>query len=227
MAKMTSFIRLDLITVKPYFTVKNLSIYAVVALFLTATSGNISSGIGVGMMLSGMFTGYPFALGEKSNLDALYATLALNRQTVVLGRYLFTLALNLVAIIFSVALSSAGLLAAGILGSSIGSEGVMWSFLALAAIIIVIQAIQLPLYFKLGYSKAKFMSLMPFLFIMAFVAALMALSENGKFTGVIADFIAIIMFNSNGLALFTVLALCLIVFLSYRLSLAFYQKREF
>jgi hypothetical protein len=54
-------------TIKPYFTAKNLLIYAAVALFLTAVSGNISSGIGVGLMIGTAFVGYPFALCEKSN----------------------------------------------------------------------------------------------------------------------------------------------------------------
>ena len=95
MNKLTAFIKLDFFTIKPYFTFKSILIYAVIAVFLSITSINIFSAVGFGLMMGTMFIGYPFAIGEKSNMDALYATLSVNRKTVVIGRYAFTLILNL------------------------------------------------------------------------------------------------------------------------------------
>jgi hypothetical protein len=223
MSKLKAITQMDFITVKPNITVKNLTIYAAVALFLAVTSSNIASTIGVGMMLGTMFVSYPFALSEKGNMDVLYITLSADRRTVVLGRYAFTLAIDVCAVFFSAMLASIGLLVMG--GFNIGAA--FWSALALSALFIVIQAIQLPLYFKFGYTKAKFASLMPFLLIMAFAAALMAMEKNVKYASIITEFFTGLVSNIGWAAFLAVLVLCLIVFLSYSLSLALYKKREF
>ena len=227
MTKLKSFVMLDFVTIKPYFTLQNLLIYVVIALFLTTMSGNISSGIGVGMMLGTMFIGYPFALSEKSNMDTLYATLSVDRKTVVLGRYMFALALNVCAMVVCFLLASVGLLAAQVadFGNEVGDA--LWMILLLAALFIVIQAIQLPFYFKFGYAKAKFFSLVPFAAIMAgYVAFITSIgSDHGSLStanNALADIV-----NSSILIIPVVLALLFIIFISYRLSLSFYNKREF
>jgi hypothetical protein len=231
-SKLIDFVRLDFITVKPYFTVKNLVIYAACALLLAVTSGNVASAIGVGMMLGTLFVGYPFALGEKCNIDTLYSTLALDRGSVVSGRYVFTLMVNLCAVVFSAGLSTVGLFVAGVFKSAgaLGTDA-FWSTLALSVVFIVVQAIQLPIYFRLGYTRARFVSLLPFAFIMALASVLMAMGRSGKYTSMITDFfVSLVSGGGNGgslMALSVVVSLCLIVLVSYGLSLAFYRKREF
>ncbi|MDR3119822.1 MAG: ABC-2 transporter permease, partial [Clostridiales bacterium] len=162
MTKLKAFVWLDFVTVKQYFTVKNLLIYAAIALYLTATSGNVSSGMGVGLMLGTMFVSHPFALGEKSNMDALYVTLSVSKKNVVAGRYLFTLALDVCAILFVFALSAIGLLAARTIRVNVNETDTLAAILALSAVFIVIQAVQLPFLFKLGYAKARFFTFVPF-----------------------------------------------------------------
>ena len=225
MNKLFSFVRLDFFTVKPYFTVKNLLIYAVVAIFLTTMSGNISSGMSVGIMLGTMFISYPFAVGEKSNMDALYATLSLNRKTVVTGRYLFAFAFNLCAVLFSVVFAIAGILVSGAAGLTMGKGEILLVGILLAAIFIIIQAIQLPFFFKMGYTKAKFLSLVPFVAIMTGYMVFMTASKDNGIVNQIEGFL--IRLTSGALVGLAVLALFFICFLSYRLSLSFYKKREF
>jgi hypothetical protein len=38
---------------------------------------------------------YPFAVGEKNGIDSLYIFLGINRETVVIGRYLYALVIDL------------------------------------------------------------------------------------------------------------------------------------
>ena len=225
MSKLFSFVRLDFITVKPYFTVKNLLIFAVVAIFLTTMSGNVSSGMGVGIMLGTMFISYPFAVGEKSNMDALYTTLSLNRKTVVAGRYLFALAFNFCAVLFSIVFAIVGIFMSGAFGLDMGTDEILLAGILLAAIFIVIQAIQLPFFFKMGYAKAKFFSLVPFVALMVGYMTFMTGSKDNGIVNQIESVLARI--TSGMLVGFATLALLFICYLSYRLSLSFYIKREF
>jgi hypothetical protein len=229
MAKLVSFARLDFMTVKPYFTGKNLIVYAAIALFISSVSGNAAAGLGVGMMLGTMFVSYPFAVGEKSNMDALYVTLSVNRSTVVLGRYFFAFAMNVCAVLFSLALAFAGVFISRTLdlrAEETNMTDVIGGMAALAVVFIAVQAVQLPILFKFGYTKAKFLSQLPFIGMMAAFFIFLAIGQNiGAFQG--NSPFAAAAGNVRLIALFTLLGLLLIVAASARLSLLFYRKRGF
>jgi hypothetical protein len=179
-------------------------------------------------MLCTLLISYPFIAQEKSNLDALYTILSITRKTVVLGRYFSILLLNLCCLAFSFVFAKLGVLgakAAGIFQT--GGRGSLAPFLALSALFILIQAVQLPIYFKLGYAKAKFMSIVPYAVLISGYSAFISLSKD---SGVAAEFSAYLtkILGSGALpALIAVLALALAAFASYSLSLAAYRKREF
>lgn len=225
MTKLMAAVHLDYVTVKPYFTVKNLLIYAAMALFLTAMSASISSGLGVGLMIATLFVSYPFALSEKNNLDALYTTLSVDPKTVVRGRYIFTLLLNIGAVLFALLLAWAGMFFARMTGLSAGNSGeeAVVSVLVLSALFILIQAIQLPVYFKLGYAKAKVLSILPFAILMAGFAAFSMLKNV---TAGLAGFLDKL-FISGAIVPLLIGVMIAAVLLSYGLSVAFYRKREF
>ena len=95
----------------------------------------------------------------------------------------------------------------------------------LAALFAFIQAIQHPIYFKYGYTKAKFISLAPFAVIMA---GFVAFSTIAKGSDAVNQTIVIIgSANTGWLIICTAIMLGLIMLASYRLSLSFYKKREF
>jgi hypothetical protein len=230
MSNLKSFVRLDFKTVKPYFTLKNLLIYAAVDVFLSVFSGTVQMSIGIGFMLGTLFIGYPFAVGEKCNMDALYVTLSLNKGMVVRGRYLFILVMNLFAVLGSFVCATFGLFVTRMFGafqSENGGNDPLALILVMSAIMIVIQVIQLPLYFKMGYTKAKFLSILPFAALFAGFSAFMSVSRDtpGKLAG-LWDFLANIAKNGM-IAPLAVLALALVIGLSYSLSLMFYKKRDF
>ncbi|MCL2080562.1 MAG: ABC-2 transporter permease [Oscillospiraceae bacterium] len=223
MSKLRAFVKLEFITVKPYFTAKNLLLYGVMVIFLTVMSADISSGLSIGMMLATMFVGYPFVIGEKSNMDAMYTTLSVNKETVVLGRYIFTLLLNICTVLFAFAVSLISLLAAAVFGYGFQPSVNSGALFLMPALFMAMQALQLPLYFKLGYSKAKFLSIIPF-------AALMAgyITFTGFFGGISGlDEMLNNIFADRFSYLIVCAAFAAIVLVSYRLSLVFYKKREF
>jgi hypothetical protein len=214
-------------TIKPYFTVKSLSVYAAVVLFITSVTGNIASGLGIGLMIGTTFMGYPFALGEKCGMDILYVTLSVNRKTVVLRRYIFTLALNACFALTVSALSVFGVIAGRALGLGQQTSGTFVIALALAALFTVVQAAQLPVLFRFGYSKAKFFGLIPFCVIMAAYSGIMSLAKSGNVWQTLAAIAAFISDNRETVSAVLILAVLIIVFVSYNVSLAFYKKREF
>jgi hypothetical protein len=135
--------------------------------------------------------------------------------------------LNVCAALLALVVSSVGIILSRTFG--IGEEvgGTFLIFLTLIAMCSVVQAVQLPLLFKYGYAKAKFFGLIPFIIIIALYSLIMALSSQEDFLGtlvVLAEFMA------NNVALVSIatgLAVCLIIYISYRLALSFYRRREF
>ena len=227
MNKLKSFVRLDFVTSKPYFTAKNMIIYAGLAVYMAIMSKNIASSISIGMMLATVFVSHPFALAEKSNMDALYVTLGADRRTVVRGRYIFSLLLNLYAITFILLFS---LITLVFTRSLVNNEGLWVEFgaaLALSAIFLIVQATQIPMYFKLGYAKAKIMSILPFFLIAAFVTYFVMNAQGDGMPDGVNTFIQNLFGNALAIGAAVIAVLAVAMFVSYKLSLAFYRKREF
>ncbi len=223
MNKLKAFIHLDFVTVKPYLGVKYLLLYASSALFLTTTSANLQSGLTVGLMLSTLFIGYPFALAENHHLDALYTTLAIEKKTVVLGRYLFIFLFDICAVLFSLVLAAVVLASTNPGFSLKVDDAALTPILALSTLFLIVQAIQLCLYFKFGYAKARMMAIAPFIAIMAGGLAINSMSN-------VPDGLSrlLVRVTEDRLAIPLVAAFLLaVMMISYSLSLTFYQKREF
>jgi hypothetical protein len=85
----------------------------------------------------------------------------------------------------------------------------------------------LPIYFKLGYAKGRLISLIP---LMAFTVPwflIMALARDTEFAAGLTALVTPILQNAVLTGVLAALVVLLAVFVSYRLSQAFYQKREF
>ena len=160
MTRLYSFVRLDFITVKPYLTIKNLLIYIGIALFMLIPTDSTAGTCGILMALGAQYASYPFAIGEKNNMDVLYATLSISRDTVVLGRYLFALTLDILMASFAFGIS---LIVLTVMQRGFNVPEFSLTILLLFMVFSLTQAIQLPIYFKLGYTKAKFLAYLPFI----------------------------------------------------------------
>lgn len=227
MSKLNAFVRLDFKTVKPYLTFKNLLIFAAITVFLSAVNGTVEMSLGIGFMFGTLFISYPFAVGEKSNMDALYTTLSVHRKTVILGRYLFVFLFNLCCLAFSFVFATFGVLGAKAAGLSQNSGGNSLPLIfAFSGIMILVQAIQLPIYFKLGYTRAKFLSVVPFAVFMAGYAALMSMEKESSVIAKLSVTLAGVL-NHVPLTAVFILLLALAIYSSYCLSLSAYKKREF
>lgn len=228
MSRLLSFIRLDLYTVKPYLTLKNLVIFALVAFIMlvsnSSVDSNLGSSIGMLMAFAALYASYPFVVGEKSNIDILYTTLSIQRNTVVLGRYLFALGLDIVAGICAMAYSFVLLT---ILQRSFDPLSMLPVMLVLFIAFSIVQAVQLPIYFKLGYAKAKFLAYLPFFALPLLVVAFSNFVRELLPDAFVSSILTWLSTNSLLAAFIGVVIWLAILFLSYRLSLRFYKKRDF
>lgn len=219
-----SFIRLDFITIKPYLTIKNFIIFIVVAFIMINSSGTSASAIGILMMYSTLYVTYPFAVGEKNGIDGLYTTLSIKRNTVVLGRYLFAFTISIFSGIFAY-------ISTYIILTILQKNFNAWeSFITTIIMFLVystLQAIQLPIFFKLGYTKAKFLAYLPFIGLplaaLLFVNSLKNKIPLEKVTSFFEWFVA----NPPFAIIFGAIIWFIIMFISYQISLSYYKRRDF
>lgn len=224
MNKTMNFIRLDLITIKPYLTIKNLIIFIALALIMIISSGQSVSGIGIIMVYSAMYVTYPFAVGEKNDIDALYNTLSIKRSTVVLGRYLFALVVDICSGVFTYCLSY-------VLMTMLHKDFKAWETLLITFVMFlvysVLQAVQLPIFFKLGYTRAKFFAYLPFVGLPLAVLIFTNLLKDTITIEQVAHILEWFTTNPQIAALFGAIIWLGLMAISYQISLSYYNKRDF
>jgi hypothetical protein len=220
MSNTLRFVRIDWKTVRPYVTGKTLWIYlAIMGVFSLTSSSPTPFVVATGSILGYMYTSYPFAVGSKSNMDALYVTLGLKRSNVVVGRYIFSWLTELTCALAGLGMS---VLMSLITGKPVELQMALILIGIMFPVIVIMQSLQLPVFFKLGYTKGAVAAYMPLLLMAAMVTIL------PRITGV--DLNQLSQFLETKLPLviaagivFTVL----LVMISIVASIRFYQKREF
>ncbi len=233
MNKTLAFTKLDFITVKPFLSLKNLlpMIFAALILNLTSDGGGGLITAFMVVFFVVMFASYPFAVGEQNGIDALYCTLSVSREHVVAGRYLYALCLDVLGAVFVFALvvilRSLGPLTGNLLSADPLDIGGQLSALgAVLFAVSIVQAFQLPVFFKVGYAKAKYLAYLPFFLFSAIVGAGSFIFKDG-FEGAISAVGAF--FGAYTLAAVLIMLGVWLgaMFVSYLLSLRFYNEREF
>ena len=157
-----------------------------------------------------------FATQEKNNLERLYGSISISLNDIVLGRYVFVFLNYFVSFLLIIVLNFGFALYHGttveILDVMLGFS---LSFLSFSAI----TGIQMPMFFKMGYTKARAWSLISFSIVMlllvipAFVPALSGLIEFMKL-------------HTKTLIISGILASCIFQFVSYKISIILYRKRK-
>ena len=221
-------VRLDAITVRPYLTLKNIIILFALPVFLIFTTQSLQMPIMMTFLYCSMFATYPFMVGDKNGIDALYCTLPMLRRAVVAGRYLFTLALLLFAGAFTLLLAGLASLLPGISLSAPVFVGILAGMLAW---LLLSNAITLPVYFKVGYTRAKFFSYLPYfiipLAVLIITSLLPRLATQAELETLLLSAAAWLSQNLWLLVLGAVVILAALYYASYKLAAHFYQKRSF
>lgn len=105
-----------------------------------------------------------FSVAEKSNFNKLYGTLPIKKSEIIIGRYLFA---TLIICILSILAFALFCIISIVMKSSIDwFNGVAyWSGAFLITTLFI--SIQFPIYFKFEYSKAIFISILPYILFFA------------------------------------------------------------
>ncbi len=195
----------------------------VVLLSMVGNGG--TAGMGMMMAITALFASYPFAIGEKSGIDVLYTTLRLSRRSVVTGRYLFALACDLLALAVVYTLSLVTGLA--LRPDQFDPLGLLITGLVLFGVFSLVQAVQLPMFFKLGYTKAKFLAYTPLVALPVILLLVVTVSQS-----LLAEtqLIGLTAWTMSHLPI--VIPLLIVIWMglmlaSFRLSNRFYARREF
>lgn len=213
MTGFTSMIKLDLFTMKSQ-SVSYLSLLAIVLLFAFMGSSVITLCI-TGAWFIALMSVNIFAIQEKNNLDRLYGSVSVSLHDIVLGRYMFLLLNYLLSILAVIVLHLAiSLYHNTEIATSDIFLGVSLSFLVFSAI----TGIQIPLFSKMSYTKAKTWSLLPFI-------AVMLLVFIPSFVSAFSGVIAFMQSHTKALIICGILISCIVQLISYRVSVFFYRKR--
>lgn len=205
--------KLDFFTVKPQFKVY-LILVGIVVYFAAMGSSIITLCITCSWFMA-LIASNIFAIQEKNNLNRLYGSLSIRSNEIVLGRYIFVSLSHilsvaiLIIVYFIVALFQ---------GTPIELQNVLLGFSLSFLAFSTIAGAQMPLFFKMSYTKARIWSLVPFI-------AVMGLFILPSFEDALTGIMELLMSNENVLIICCILISCIIQFLSYNISVAVYRKR--
>lgn len=222
MSKIAAFVQLDLLTLQPYYK----SVFAILATgsVFGIVQRDAYAMAAICLVYALLLVAYPFTIGDKYALDVLYGTLAIRRSTIVYGRYTLVVLLYAAVAVCAVALTYG---MAMLLGFSFSWPAmtmlvaVFFLFFALAA------GLQLPIFFKLGYTKAKLITYVPLVLVPLVLYLFSAFTD---FTGLkgLSDQV-VLWTESHRLLTYGLLLLAglLVLASSALLSRRLYEQREF
>ena len=211
-------LKLDLLSIKPYLTIKNLIILIGLGTLYGVLSKNPPYVLATVQMFAILFSGYPFMVGEESGIDPLYKLFSISSKDVVKGRYL----LATVSVIIMLVV---GVVIAMLIGLAYPMQDLFYSLLLAAPCIglisLIIIFIEYQIYFKYGYKKGKTLTAVPMLLLAIGAVCSAYFNESLKS---ILQFLVINPFVAMGI-------ICIIFFVivvvSLKLSNRLYAKRDF
>lgn len=211
-------LKLDLLSVRPYLTIKNLIILTALGTFYGVLSKNSFTVLAIAQMFAMLFSGYPFLVGEESGIDPLYKLFGIKSKDVVIGRYLLAAIFVGVMLIVGVMLA---LIIAKIWPMENGRQGLLLATLVTGAVSLFIIFIEYPIYFKHGYKKGKTLAMIPFLIVG--IAGLIGTFFGEQFKTVLH----MVFMNKTVSAMVALVIWAFVLLLSFQLSKKFYSERDF
>ncbi len=210
--------KLDLLSIRPYLTLKNLLILIGLSIIYAGLSKNPIMAIAVSQMFALIFSAYPFMVGEEAGIDPLYKIFSIEPKDVVKGRYLIAAAFVALALIFGTVLS--------LIISGIYSIGGVFEILSLTVpitflVVTLIIFLEYPIYFKYGYIKGKTLASIPLMLLgIAFTVS----TFFSEFVKVSLEFFVV---NKEICIILLVSIWIITLLISYKLSNRVYSERDF
>jgi len=203
-----------------FFTMKSQAVlYAIMVLIVSMFSIMDSSIIVLfitGAWFTALMASNIFIIQEKNNLNRLYGSVSVELKDIVLGRYIFAFSNYVISLVTVIAVS---LIVSLFRDMFIDVSNILLGFSLSLLIFSTITGIQMPLFFKLGYTKAKMWAVVPFLVVMSLVII-------PSFITVLSTFVQSVMSNQSLVIAVGIVVSCVIQLISYKIAVIAYRKRK-
>lgn len=202
--------KLDIALVKPYF--KTICLTLLLPIVFAAINRSLLTGISFAMCFIAMTTGYTFSITEKNSMDRLFGILPVRKSELVIGRYVFVLAMGLLSLVISLIAQP---LILKVLGETVGVFDIVTAAIAGAFLFALYTVFQIPGYYKYGSIKGRVFMYIP---VAGFLVTLLLLSKmpafGDTFISVVESSPILLVF----LAAFTIVVMYVVsIFLSIRI----------
>lgn len=203
-----------------FFTMKSQAVLYVIMVLIVSMFSIMDSSIIVSFITGAWFTALMasniFVIQEKNNLNRLYGSVSVELKDIVLGRYIFAFSNYAISLVTVIVVS---LIVSLFRDMFIDVPNILLGFSLSLLIFSIITGIQMPLFFKLGYTKAKIWAVVPFLVVMLLVII-------PSFITVLSTFIQSVMSNRSMIIAVGIVASCVIQLISYKIAVIAYRKRK-
>jgi len=166
--------------------------------------------------ITALFSSTIFVTQEKNQLNCLYATVSIRPAEIVRGRYQYLYLNYLAALLVCILFSAANSLLNGI---PVSLTDILTTISLSFFIYSCIMGMQIPIYYKMGYARAKYWSMIPYLFVLSLVYT----------PAIVKSLSYILVFLQLHLYLFMIIGVIAgvaISFLSCRISVCIYKKNR-
>lgn len=205
MSNMLKATKLDFSLVRPYFKVIGFTMLLPVA--FAAINRSILTGVSFAMCFIAMTTGYTFSITEKNSMERLYGILPVKKSEMVIGRYLFVLALGALALVVSLITQPIVL---RVIGETVEKVDIISAAIGGLFLFALYTVFQIPGYYKFGSIKGRVFMYIP---VAGFLATLFLLPKIPMDNSIITTL-------SNSPVLLIVLVIVLVVVM-YAVSILF------
>ena len=161
--------KLDIALVKPYF--KTICFTLLLPIVFAAINRSLLTGVSFAMCFIAMTTGYTFSITEKNSMDRLFGILPVRKSELVIGRYVFVLAMGLLSLIISLIAQP---LVLKVLGETVGVFDIVTAAIAGVFLFALYTVFQIPGYYKYGSIKGRVFMYIP---VAGFLVTLLLLSK--------------------------------------------------
>lgn len=197
--------KLDFSLVRPYFKVIGFTMLLPIA--FAAINRSILTGVSFAMCFIAMTTGYTFSITEKNSMERLYGILPVKKSEMVIGRYLFVLALGALALVVSLITQPIVL---SLIGETVEKTDIISAAIGGLFLFALYTVFQIPGYYKFGSIKGRVFMYIP---VAGFLATLFLLPKIPMENSIISTL-------SNSPVLLIVLMIVLVVVM-YAVSILF------
>lgn len=162
--------KLDIALVKPYF--KTICFTLLLPIVFAAINRSLLTGVSFAMCFIAMTTGYTFSITEKNSMDRLFGILPVRKSELVIGRYVFVLAMGLLSLIISLIAQP---LVLKVLGETVGVFDIVTAAIAGVFLFALYTVFQIPGYYKYGSIKGRVFMYIP---VAGFLITLLLITKS-------------------------------------------------